>query len=238
MSAGSKRFPAEDPTQGDVLAIVPPRPLEAAAQRAVTLWAEIFVVLALLEAILWTPRSIVHTLMVIAIAASVLWFTWRSGYSQKNLGFTWPTRQGTWFILATGGLIALAIPLGALATGHPVPANPDWPQAANLWPYIIWAFLQQFLLQSFFFLRFEAVLGSRRAVLASTILFTLAHLPNLALTSLTFFGALFFTEMFRRYRSIYPLGIVHALLGIAVAYTFTDSVMHHMRVGLGFLRFR
>jgi membrane protease YdiL (CAAX protease family) len=201
-------------------------------------WAEILVVLALLEAILWTPRSVVHTLMVVAIAASALWFTLRSGYARAELGLTWPPRRVTWFILAAGSLVALAIPLTALATRHPVPANPDWPQAANLWPYVLWAFLQQFLLQSFFFLRFEAALGSRRAVLASTVLFTLAHLPNLALTGLTFFGALFFTGMFRRYRSIYPLGIVHALLGIAVAYTFADSVMHHMRVGLGFLRFR
>jgi hypothetical protein len=30
---------------------------------------------------------------------------------------------------------------------------------------------------------------------------------------------------------------VHALLGIAIAYSFPDSLMHHMRVGLSFGRF-
>jgi hypothetical protein len=57
------------------------------------------------------------------------------------------------------------------------------------------------------------------------------------LTALTFVGALFFTDAFRRHRSIYPLGIIHALLGIAIAYSFPDSIMHHMRVGLSYWHF-
>jgi len=195
-------------------------------------------VFMLLESILWTPRSLWHALLVVVAGASVLWFTLRSGYSKGELGLRWPSQQGTWRILVAGGLGAMAIPLLALATGHPVPANPNWPEAAALWPYPIWAFLQQFLLQSFFFLRFEAILDSKRALVANTLLFTMAHLPNLTLTGMTFFGALFFTAMFRRYRSIYPLGIAHTLLGIAIAYSFADSVMHHMRVGLGFWTFR
>jgi len=201
-------------------------------------WAEVLIVFLLLESILWTPRGPWHTLLVMAAGASVLWFTLRSGYSTRELGLKWPSQPGTWLVLVAGGVGAMAIPLVALATGHPVPANPNWPEAAALWPYPIWAFLQQFLLQSFFFLRFEAVLDSRRALVANTLLFTVAHLPNLTLTGLTFFGALFFTEMFRRYRSLYPLGIAHALLGIAIAYSFADSAMHHMRVGLGFWTFR
>jgi membrane protease YdiL (CAAX protease family) len=141
------------------------------------------------------------------------------------------------WILGTGCVFAVAIPGIALVLGHSVPANPEWPRLHNLWPYVIWAFGQQFLLQSFLYLRLESLLGSRSAVAAATLLFTVAHLPNLPLTVLTFAGALFFTEMFRRYRSIYPLGIVHAMLGIAVAYTFPDSLMHHMRVGLSFWKF-
>jgi len=135
-------------------------------------------------------------------------------------------------------MVALATPLGAILLGHPVPANPNWPKFQNLWPYVIWAVAQQFLLQSFFFLRAESQFGGRWAVWASTLLFTVAHFPNMVLIGLTFFGALFFTEVFRRYRSIYPLGIVHALLGVAIAYSFPDSVMHHMRVGLSYWQFR
>jgi hypothetical protein len=43
--------------------------------------------------------------------------------------------------------------------------------------------------------------------------------------------------MFRRYRSIYPIGIVHAVLGLTVALTIPDSILHHMRVGIGYLRY-
>jgi membrane protease YdiL (CAAX protease family) len=132
----------------------------------------------------------------------------------------------------------MAIPLLVLLSGHPVPANPDWPKFKNLWPYVVWALGQQFLLQSFFYLRFESLLGARAAVLVSSALFALLHLPNLPLTAMTVLGGLFFTEMFRAYRSLYPLGIAHALMGIAVAYSFPDSLMHHMRVGLSYWQFR
>jgi hypothetical protein len=43
--------------------------------------------------------------------------------------------------------------------------------------------------------------------------------------------------MFRRYRSIYPIGIVHAVLGLTIAVTLPDSLLHNMRVGIGFLQY-
>jgi membrane protease YdiL (CAAX protease family) len=194
-------------------------------------------VFGLFETVLWTPRSFWHSVLTAAVVASVLWFSFRR-HPRQELGLVWPEPRGTAWILGIGCLVAAALPASTLLTGHPVPANPDWPKFQNVWPYVIWALSQQFLLQSFFFLRLESLLGARAAVLASTVLFTLAHLPNPPLTAMTFVGALFFTEVFRRYRSIYPLGIVHALLGIAVAYSFPDSLMHHMRVGLSFWQFR
>jgi hypothetical protein len=41
--------------------------------------------------------------------------------------------------------------------------------------------------------------------------------------------------MFRRYRSIVPLGLAHAALGLTMAASFSDSLLHHMRVGIGYL---
>ena len=200
-------------------------------------WLEILFVFAVFEGVLWTPRSIGHSLMIALVVAGVVWFSFRRN-SRVELGLRWPSSAGTARILAIGALLAMAIPAGAILTAHPVPANPDWPKFENLWPYVIWAFAQQFLLQSFFYLRLESRMGARWAVAASTVLFTLAHLPNAPLTAMTFIGALFFTEMFRRHRSIYPLGIVHTLLGIAIAYSFSGPLMHHMRVGLSYWQFR
>jgi membrane protease YdiL (CAAX protease family) len=200
-------------------------------------WAEVFIVFALLEAVLWTPRSLFHSFLIVSLVVSVTWFALR-GHSREELGLVWPSRRGMAWILAVGCAMAAAIPAVARLIGQAIPANPDWPKFQNLWPYVIWAFAQQFLLLSFFYVRTEALVGTRSAMWASTILFTLAHLPNVPLTAMTLVGALFFTEMFRRYRSIYPLGIVHALLGIAIAYSFPNSLMHHMRVGLSFWQLR
>jgi membrane protease YdiL (CAAX protease family) len=204
--------------------------------RASRVWAEILLALGLLELVFWTPRSPLHTGLIVALIGSVLWLGFR-GRSPAELGFRWPSRKGTIVILAVGCAVAVAIPLVVRFSGYPVPANPDWPKLHNLWPYVIWAAGQQFLLQSYFYLRFERLMGARAAVVVSTGLFALLHLPNVPLTVITVLGGLLFTEMFRAFRSLYPLAIAHALMGIAVAYSFPDSLMHHMRVGLSYWRF-
>jgi membrane protease YdiL (CAAX protease family) len=200
-------------------------------------WGEILLILGLLELIFWTPRSPAHALLIITAIACVVWFGFL-GRRREELGLVWPSLRGTMTILGIGCGVAVAIPLLVMASGHPVPANPDWPKFQNLWPYVIWALGQQFLLQSYFYLRFESLLGARTAVVVSTVMFALLHLPNLPLTAMTAAGGLFFTEMFRIYRSLYPLGIAHAALGIAITYSFPDSMMHHLRVGLSYWQFR
>jgi membrane protease YdiL (CAAX protease family) len=123
--------------------------------------------------------------------------------------------------------------------GGQIPANPTWfPNLQSAWGYVIWAMLQEFMLQSFFFNRCEELYGSPAAVWMASTLFAAAHLPNPVLTAAALVGSLFFCEMFRRYRSIYALGIVHAMLGLTIALTMPDSLLHHMRVGIGYLRYR
>ncbi len=102
---------------------------------------------------------------------------------------------------------------------------------------MIWALIQEFILQSFFFNRFEELYGGSAAVWIASTLFAAAHLPSPVLTTATLIGALFFCEMFRRYRSIYPLGVVHAMLGLSIFLITPDSLLHHMRVGIGYLKY-
>jgi membrane protease YdiL (CAAX protease family) len=102
----------------------------------------------------------------------------------------------------------------------------------------MWAVVQQWIQQSFFFERMERVI--ERGVLASfatAALFGLAHLPNPVLAPVTFLGGWLLSELYRRYRSVVPLGIAHGLVGLAVALAVPDSLNHHMRVGLGYLRY-
>lgn len=104
--------------------------------------------------------------------------------------------------------------------------------------YAIWALMQQFILNSFFFVNLEDLLGDgKRALWGAAALFCLAHLPNPVLIAGTLLAAIFFVSLFRRYRNIYPLGIAHALLGLAVAVTVPDAWIRHMRVGISYLHF-
>jgi membrane protease YdiL (CAAX protease family) len=103
--------------------------------------------------------------------------------------------------------------------------------------YAVWALLQQFILQSFFYVRLESLLGGGWAIPVTALLFGSVHIPSTLLTAGSFVGGLFFCETFRRYRNIFPLGLVHALLGLILAASFSDAVLHHMRVGIGYIRF-
>ena len=104
--------------------------------------------------------------------------------------------------------------------------------------YLLWAVVQQWIQQSFFFVRMERII--HRGILASfatAALFGLAHLPNPVLAPLTFIGGCLLSELYRRYRSLIPLGIAHGLVGLAIALSVPDRLNHHMRVGLGYLHY-
>ena len=234
---GSKSFPPETISSvagasQNIAVVDPTQP----TSKLIAL-GEIALVFLLLEAVLWTPRSLFHSLLIGSLVL-VLFAVGLKGRTRDQLGLVWPSRQGTALILGIGLAVAVSIPVLLALTGHPIPANPEWPRLRHILPYILWAFGQQFLLLSFLYVRFEFLLGARAAVFASAALFTLAHLPNLPLTAMTLIGGLFFAEMFRAYRSILPLSITHALVGISIAFTFPDSLMHHMRVGLSYWTFR
>ena len=104
--------------------------------------------------------------------------------------------------------------------------------------YAIWALEQEFILNAFFYRRFEWLMGRTTGSLVVTaLLFSLVHLPNPVLVPATFVGGLFFVAIFRRFRNIYPLAIAHAILGLTVGMAFPDHLIRHMRVGIGFIHF-
>lgn len=105
--------------------------------------------------------------------------------------------------------------------------------------YAIWALEQQFILNSFFYKRFEHLLGDTTiSVVVTALLFSLVHIPNPVLVPATFLGGILFVETFRRWRNIYPIALAHAMFGLTLAITIPDHWIRHMRVGLGFLRFK
>jgi membrane protease YdiL (CAAX protease family) len=195
---------------------------------------EIALVFGLILVAVWTPQGPLNTAVSWAALVLTLALTLLSRYSARELGLARPL-SGIGVMLAIGTLFVVIIAAtGAFTRILCAPQPLPWHRA---WQYAIWALLQQFILQSFIYVRLESVFGSWRALLIAAVLFCLAHLPSPLLTLLSFIGALFFCEMFRRYRNIFPLGLVHAALGLTIAASLPDHVLHHMRVGIGYLMY-
>ncbi|HET7440088.1 MAG TPA: CPBP family intramembrane glutamic endopeptidase [Terriglobales bacterium] len=236
MAVGSKTFPQELPQNSEITRAKPNSGSTSHTAFGINPAAQIAIAYTLLLISLWTSLAS-HRLWMIFCGAILLILTLVSSYSGRELGLANPSSRGWFRILLIGLGAAAAIVLTAVLWGEKLPANSNWPPPRDLWQYAIWAMVQQFILQSFFYVRLETLLGARSAVIAGALLFAAAHLPSPILTLGTLLAGIFFCEMFRRYRSIYPLGIVHAALGLALAETIPDHWLHHMRVGIGYLHF-
>ena len=232
MSTVSKSFPQESVPAPSI----PLSEQDVVGRSALGIWLQIAFAYGLLEAALWTPPGRLDLAWMILTAAFILVMAFRGPYSAREMGVTFPTGKATIWIVGAGLILAATLwSCAALMGANAAPTHAMPLRTA--WQYAIWAFLQQFMLQSFFFVRLESLLGSRRAVLATTILFAAAHIPNPILTIGSALAGFFFCEMFRRYRNIFPLGLVHVILGLAMAASVSDALLHHMRVGIGFVQF-
>ncbi|MCI0354655.1 MAG: CPBP family glutamic-type intramembrane protease [Acidobacteria bacterium] len=198
---------------------------------------EIMVAYALIEAALWSEKA---AQIAWSVAAGIwivgVMFLRRPRIDTLGLG-SQGLRSSLWIVPAASALAAVMLAAAnAAGTLHGVPASPLAWQRALL--YLPWTFAQQFLVQSFFFLRLEHVLGSGgRAVAGAAVLYSAAHVPNPVLLPATLLAGLFFCQAFRRYRNLYPLAIAHALLGLATLMSVPEHLHRHMRVGIAYLSY-
>ena len=212
-------------------------PAVPTACRRYFVWTQIVIVFLFLEFAIWAPTPEIRKRWAAIGVITILVLMLIDRTSLQRLGLGLPKIFGAGLVLGTGlAMVVLMVILVRLAGGQ-IPANSTGPSLRLAGGYVIWALLQEFILQSFFFNRFEELYGGSAAVWMASTLFAAAHLPSPVLTTATLIGALFFCEMYRRYRSIYPLAIVHAMLGMTIAVITPDSLLHHMRVGIGYLRY-
>jgi len=196
--------------------------------------AEISVGFAAILAVLWLPtrqQLIFGPIALLAPLALVLWQ--RRGASELGLG--WRTFVSSLWILPASIALALVSMLVAQAAGtfHAL-YNADF---AHVGGYVLWTVYQQFLLQDFFMPRLTRVLTSDAAIALAAALFAVAHLPNIPLTIATLVWGGVSCALFRRYRSLYVVGIAQGLLGLCFAVCIPDAYHHHMRVGLGYFHY-
>lgn len=208
-----------------------------ARQSKARVGCEILVAYALILAVIWSPRAAQHVLWWVA-AAAVVFFTALSFHGVAAMGLHGKNFfRSLWIVAAALAVAAVAILIAAHAGTLRIPAGAQAFVREYL-AYALWAFAQQFLLQSFFLVRFLRVLSAPWiAAAAAACIFAMAHLPNPILAPLTLLWGLAACGLFLRYRSVYALAVAHAIFGIAVAMTVPGPIDRNMRVGLGYLRY-
>ncbi|MFZ0309319.1 MAG: CPBP family intramembrane glutamic endopeptidase [Candidatus Sulfotelmatobacter sp.] len=186
--------------------------------------------------VIWTPEPLQRFLapMVLVLTLSVVL---ARGKDRDELGLGWRGLiPSLWILPAAIALAALSVFVAAkIGTLHPL-YKADF---AHISGYVLWTIYQQFLLQDYFMDRLLRLVSSQSAAvtLAGT-LFAAAHLPNLVLTAATMVWGIVSCALFRRYRNLWMLGLAQGLLGLCFAICVPDALHHHLRVGLGYLRYQ
>lgn len=199
---------------------------------------ELAVGYALILITIWTPRPWQQWFYLLA----VLWIagsTWVSFPGWAAMGFRRAGFGTSLWVVGAAALLALATWLAAVHL-HTLRE----PRAARGWlltfgGYVVWSFVQQFMLQGYFLYRLIRLLPRKEeAAVTAAAIFAIAHLPNPILTTMTLLWGLCACFVFLRCRNVFPLAIAHAVLGITIAISVPGPVVHNMRVGLGYLRYR
>ena len=211
--------------------------VQTADRRA--LWRQVLLVYASLEGALWTAGAVQGFFIILTVALAVAW-TFSERHPWPEVGLNPALIRGGWWIAPVGAAVAGVILLAAWRWHTLRPPSTGAPLVCvSIALSIVWAFAQQFLAQSFFFLHFEYLLGSgRRAVFATALLFSSAHIPNPVLVPVTLAGGLILSELFRRHRTLYLLAVAHAFVALALAISVPESILHDMRVGIGYLLYQ
>lgn len=194
--------------------------------------AELLIGFAAIMAVLWLPtreQQIIGPLVLLAPLVLVL--SRRPRLNDLGLGLRGLV-SSAWILPAAVALIVASVMVArSLGTYHPLySAN-----LSHVGGYVLWTVYQQFLLQDFFMPRLTRVLTSNAAILVAAALFAVAHLPNIPLALATLAWGAASCWLFRRYRSLYVLGLAQGILGLCFGVCVPDAMHHHMRVGLGYL---
>ena len=139
---------------------------------------------------------------------------------------------------AAGGLSAVGLAVAAcgwlLGTLWPLE---QWTARALLWRFF-WAFIQQYALQAFVFVRLREVYDEPHlASLAAAGVFAFLHLPNPLLTVFTFLSGYLWCRLFARQPNLFTLALSHTILALVTSHSFPRAWMHSMKVGPGYFNF-
>jgi len=207
------------------------RPLPGSARDLI----ELVVGYGLIVFVLWMPEVPQRILSPVALLVTLA-IVQAGRPTVDELGIGRRGLMRSFWILPASMVLAIVSLLVAkqIGTLHPLYKG-DLQHIAG---YVLWTLYQQFLMNDLFMPRLTRLLGSERGAIGmAAVLFAAAHLPNLPLTAATLVWGAVSCALFRRYQNLYTLGIAQGLLGLCFAVCIPDALHHHLRVGLGYLRY-
>jgi MFS family permease len=185
--------------------------------------------------VIWSPEHLQRILTPLVLLLTLEMLLARRP-SRRELGLDWRDFLPSIWIFGAAIALSLASVFVAvkLNTLHPLYKA----EFGHIAGYILWTIYQQILLQDFFVDRLLRLgISAGAAVTLASTLFAAAHLPSPWLTAATLIWGIVSCALFRRYRSIWALGLSQGLLGLCFAICIPDALHHHLRVGLGYLRY-
>ena len=185
--------------------------------------------------VIWMPEHLQAMLSPVVLVLTLGVVILRKP-SRDELGFgTNGLIPSLWIFPAAIALTLVSVFIaGKIGTLHPL-YKPDAPHVAG---YVLWTIYQQFLLQDYFMDRLLRLLANKSAAVAlAGTLFAAAHLPSPILTAATLVWGIASCALFRRYHNLWMLGLAQGMLGLCFAVCVPDALHHHLRVGLGYLRY-
>ena len=98
-----------------------------------------------------------------------------------------------------------------------------------------WGLVQQYALQGFINRRATLVVGAGwRSILIVAAIFGCLHLPNPALTVITFVAGIVWAAIYQRAPNLLALAVSHSVMTWVVVSTLPPWALHHLRVGLNY----
>ncbi len=208
----------------------------AGASERIKTGFELFFVLALYFHAFWHliyfERS--TTLVLINLTLLLFIFTYSVARHWKgfsNFGFR---KDGFGAGLIYG--FALLIPFFLVSVfisffkGH----QPELPTLVDFFEYFLWALAQQWVVQGYFFLRYEQVFQNKLLAIACTALtFASVHIPNSNLVWVTLIGGFYLSWMFYRTRNLFAVALCHGLISLILVFALKPAhvISRSYRVG-------
>jgi len=99
---------------------------------------------------------------------------------------------------------------------------------------VVWALVQQFILQTVVFREAKESFGRRAAFLVAAGFFALIHVPNPFLTPATFLAGLAWCWLYERNPNLIPIALSHALASLAALIALGPRITGDMHVGYSY----